>query len=130
MHVVQTLGDEPNHGRMYLAMSGWTWNSRKALRKTVEQNRRIAREPLPVSGPEGVAVADSSVSPTSERASVSEEIRGFGLFGADSRDLATIFLSSRVYRDWMGTHLWRLRTNWTGRNPVPAQDSCHPPYTT
>jgi hypothetical protein len=36
MHVVQTLGPPPNHGRTYLAMSGCTWNSRNALRKVAE----------------------------------------------------------------------------------------------
>jgi hypothetical protein len=33
MHVVQTAGVPPNHGRMCLAIIGWTWNSNSALRK-------------------------------------------------------------------------------------------------
>ena len=35
MQVVHTAGDPPNHGRMNRAISGCTWNSRKALRKIV-----------------------------------------------------------------------------------------------
>ncbi len=32
---------EPNQGRMYLPMSGWTWNSRKALTKMVSAKNRM-----------------------------------------------------------------------------------------
>jgi hypothetical protein len=35
MQLVHTAGDPPNHGRMKRAISGCTWNSRKALRKIV-----------------------------------------------------------------------------------------------
>ena len=42
MHVVQTLGVPPNQGRMYLPISGWTWKSRKALKKIVKAKRIIA----------------------------------------------------------------------------------------
>src|SRR5690348_12226850 len=35
MQVVQTPGPPPNQGRIYLAMRGWTWNTRKAPRKMV-----------------------------------------------------------------------------------------------
>src|SRR4051812_1372901 len=41
MHTVQTAADPPNHGRMILATSGWTWNSRNAERKTVMAYRVI-----------------------------------------------------------------------------------------
>ena len=34
MHVVQTSGLPPNHGRMNLPMSGWTWKRRNAPTKT------------------------------------------------------------------------------------------------
>ena len=37
--VVQTPGVEPNQGRMYFPIIGWTWNSRNALTKTVVANR-------------------------------------------------------------------------------------------
>ena len=33
--VAHTPGVDPNHGRMYLPMIGWTWKSRNALRNTV-----------------------------------------------------------------------------------------------
>jgi hypothetical protein len=35
MQIVHTAAVPPNHGRIILAMSGCTWNSRKALRKIV-----------------------------------------------------------------------------------------------
>jgi hypothetical protein len=35
MHVVHPEADPPNHGRIILAMIGWTWKSRNALRKIV-----------------------------------------------------------------------------------------------
>jgi hypothetical protein len=36
MQVIQTDAAPPNHGRSILAIRGWTWKSRKALRKIVE----------------------------------------------------------------------------------------------
>ena len=33
MQVVHTDAEPPNQGRIILPISGWTWNSRKALRK-------------------------------------------------------------------------------------------------
>jgi len=33
--VIQTAADPPNHGRIIFAIIGWTWKSRKALRKMV-----------------------------------------------------------------------------------------------
>jgi hypothetical protein len=33
--VTQTAVDPPNHGRIILAIMGWTWKSRNALRKMV-----------------------------------------------------------------------------------------------
>jgi hypothetical protein len=35
MHVVQTAGAPPNHGRMYLPIRGCTWKRRNALRTIV-----------------------------------------------------------------------------------------------
>jgi hypothetical protein len=35
MQVVHTAADPPNHGRIILAMIGWTWKSRNAERKIV-----------------------------------------------------------------------------------------------
>jgi hypothetical protein len=35
MHVVQTAAEPPNHGRISLAMIGWTRKSRNALPKIV-----------------------------------------------------------------------------------------------
>jgi hypothetical protein len=35
MQVVHTAGVPPNQGRMIFPIRGWTWNSRKALRKIV-----------------------------------------------------------------------------------------------
>ena len=35
MAVIQTAADPPNHGRIIFAIIGWTWKSRKALRKMV-----------------------------------------------------------------------------------------------
>ena len=35
MQVVQTAADPPNQGRMILAITGCTWNSRKALTRIV-----------------------------------------------------------------------------------------------
>ncbi len=52
--VVQTPGVEPNQGRMYLAMIGWTWNRRNALRKTVSPRRKIEPRVLTEgAGPKG-----------------------------------------------------------------------------
>src|SRR4051812_1935787 len=41
MHTVQTDADPPNQGRMILATSGCTWNSRNAERNTVVAYRRM-----------------------------------------------------------------------------------------
>jgi hypothetical protein len=35
MQTVHTAAVPPNHGRIILAMRGWTWKSRKALRNIV-----------------------------------------------------------------------------------------------
>jgi hypothetical protein len=35
MLALHTAAEPPNHGRIILAMSGCTWNNRKALRKMV-----------------------------------------------------------------------------------------------
>jgi hypothetical protein len=35
MQVIQTAVDPPNHGRIILAIMGWTWNRRNALREMV-----------------------------------------------------------------------------------------------
>jgi hypothetical protein len=35
MQVVQTAAEPPNHGRIILAMTGCTWNNRKALTRIV-----------------------------------------------------------------------------------------------
>ena len=42
MQVVQTPGPPPNHGRMYLPISGCTWNSRNAPVKIVTAYTNIA----------------------------------------------------------------------------------------
>ena len=39
MQVVHTAADPPNQGRICLAMTGWTRNSRKADRPIVAANR-------------------------------------------------------------------------------------------
>jgi hypothetical protein len=36
MQMVQTAADPPNQGRIIRAITGWTWNSRKALTKIVK----------------------------------------------------------------------------------------------
>src|SRR5262249_33234801 len=41
MQMVHTAAVPPNQGRMILAISGCTWNSRKALRKIVEANKAM-----------------------------------------------------------------------------------------
>ena len=41
MHVVHTAAEPPNHGRICLAMSGWTWKSRNALRKIVSAKKGL-----------------------------------------------------------------------------------------
>jgi hypothetical protein len=35
MAALHTAAEPPNHGKIILAMSGCTWNKRKALRKIV-----------------------------------------------------------------------------------------------
>jgi hypothetical protein len=50
MQVVHTPGDAPNHGRMNLPISGWTWNSRNALRNTAAQNSNIVTPRSPAAG--------------------------------------------------------------------------------
>src|SRR3954469_13304295 len=41
MHVVQTPGLPPNHGRIYLPISGWTWKRRNAPVKIVRAKANI-----------------------------------------------------------------------------------------
>ncbi len=55
--VVHTPGVEPNHGRMYLPMIGWTWNSRNALRNTVTASN--ATEP-PVRACRPIAIGSAA----------------------------------------------------------------------
>jgi hypothetical protein len=35
MQVIHTAVDPPNHGRIILAIMGWSWKSKKAPRKMV-----------------------------------------------------------------------------------------------
>jgi hypothetical protein len=50
MAVIQTAADPPNHGRIILAIMGWIWNSRNALRNMVEAERIIASGDYSTSG--------------------------------------------------------------------------------
>ena len=42
MHVVQTADVPPNHGRIILAMTGWTSKSRKADKEMVRAYKSMA----------------------------------------------------------------------------------------
>ena len=58
MHAVHTAADPPNHGRISLAMSGCTWNSRNALsRMQAAKAPRATRASFPMRGDVDVPAA-------------------------------------------------------------------------
>ncbi len=56
MQLVQTAAEPPNQGTISLAMSGWTWKRRKALRRMVAAKK--SGETLFVRGESGDALSD------------------------------------------------------------------------
>jgi hypothetical protein len=56
MQVVQTPGLPPNQGRMNLLMTGWTWKSKKALRrlKRLKSRTESGREEVDIEVGKGV----------------------------------------------------------------------------
>src|SRR5580704_4777908 len=60
MQLVQTAAEPPNQGRICLAMRGWTWNRRKALRTMVMPKR--------MAGTRGLAAGGASCRPAANDA--------------------------------------------------------------
>jgi hypothetical protein len=56
MQLVQTAAEPPNQGTISLAMSGWTWKRRKALRRMVTAKK--SGETLLVGGEASDAFSD------------------------------------------------------------------------
>ena len=56
MQLVHTAAEPPNQGTISLAMSGWTWNSRKALRRMV--TAKNSGETLLIGGQASDALSD------------------------------------------------------------------------